>query len=65
MQATVDPAAHFHEPPVEIHADANSAQEITSVKVRFPEEFQKVLVVSFRPNQVWVDTKSLSPDIRF
>ena len=61
MQATVDPGGHYHEPPVEIHADANSTQEITSLKVQFPEEFREVLVVSFRPNQVWVETKPCRP----
>ena len=33
--------------------------------MKFPEEFQKVLVVSYRPNQVWVDSKTLSPEIKF
>jgi hypothetical protein len=65
MQAMVDPAGHYHEPPIEIHADANSTQEITSLKVQLPEEFRKVLVVSFRPNQVWVEGKGLSPEIKF
>ena len=65
MQAMVDPKTHTHEAPVEIHAEANAPQEVTSVRVQFPEEFQKVLVVAFRPSQVWVDGKSLSREIRF
>jgi hypothetical protein len=65
IQAMVDPNAHSHEAPLEIHADANASEVLASVKVRFPEEFQKVLVVSFRPNQQWVDGKALSPEIRF
>jgi hypothetical protein len=64
MQATVDPGDHFHEAPFEIHADANSPHQITSVTMHFPDEFQKVLVVSYRPNQVWVDGKTPS-EIKF
>ena len=65
MQAMVDPAGHAHDEPLKIHADANSREEITAVRVQFPEEFQKVLVVSYRPNQLWVEPKSWSPAIRF
>jgi hypothetical protein len=65
MQAMVDPAGHAHEEPLEVHADANSPEEITAVRVQFPEEFQKVLVVSYRPKQQWVEPKSWSPAIRF
>ena len=64
MQAMVDPAGH-HEEPLEIRADANSREEITAVRIQFPEEFQRVLVVSYRPNQLWVEPKSWSPAIRF
>ncbi|MFN7919091.1 MAG: hypothetical protein U0Q16_03285 [Bryobacteraceae bacterium] len=63
MQAMVD--RHTHEPPAEIRADAVAMQPIESVTIRFPEEFQRVLVVSYRPNQVWVDGKSPLPEIKF
>ena len=65
MAAMVDPKGHSHEAPVEIRADANSPHEINAVTVKFPEEFQKVLVVSYRPNQVWADSQGLSPEIKF
>lgn len=65
MQAVVDPDGHSHEAPVEIHADANSGADISGVQVQFPEEFGRVLVVAYRPNQVWVERQSLSPVIRF
>ena len=65
MQAMVDPAGHAHLAPFEIHADANSVQEIASVKVQFPEEFQKVLVVAYKPHQLYVERKTLSPAIKF
>lgn len=65
MQAVVDASGHFHETPMEIHADANAATDISGVQVQFPEEFGRVLVVAYRPNQFWVERKSLSPMIRF
>lgn len=65
MREMVDPAGHAHDEPLEIHADANSSEPITAVRVQFPEEFQKVLLVWYRPNQLWVDPKSWSPAIRF
>lgn len=63
MQVMVD--GHVHEPPIEIHADAVSLQKVVAVTIRFPAEFEKVLVVSYSPNQVWVDPKTVSPEIRF
>ncbi len=65
MQALTDPAGHFHEDPLEIHADAVSTGEIVSVKVLFPAEFQKVLVVAYKPNQTWVEPKTVSSVIKF
>ncbi len=65
MAALVDPNGHAHDAPVEIHADSNARQEVKSVQVRFPDEFQKVLVVAFRPAQLWVESKALSPVIKF
>jgi len=65
MAAMVDPNGHAHDTPIEIRADANAPHEITAVMVKFPEEFQKVLVVSYHPNQVWADSKALSPEIKF
>lgn len=65
MQAMVDGKGHTHESPLEIHADANAQREITTVQAQFPDEFQKMLVVAFRPNQLWVERKALSSAIKF
>jgi hypothetical protein len=65
MQAIINAASHAHEQPMEIRADVSSGQEIQSVSIQFPDEFQKVLVVSYRPSQVWVERKSKSPLINF
>lgn len=65
MQAMVDPAGHAHDEPLEIDAGANARQNITAVRMQFPEEFQSVLVVSYRTRQVWVQPKLWSPPIKF
>ena len=65
MQAMVDPQGHAHLAPLEIHADASAQQEISSIKVQFPEEFQKVLVVAYQPTQIYVERKAVSAPIKF
>ena len=65
MRAMVDPNSHSHETPTEVRAEAIAKQEVTSVKIQFPEEFHKVLVVAFRPTQLWVEPKSRSAEIKF
>ena len=65
MQSIVDPAGHMHDEPMEIHAEASSPEPVTAIRVRFPEEFQKVLLVAYRPAQYWVEPKTWSPQIRF
>ncbi len=65
MQAMVDASGHSHEAPVEIHAEVNATQEVSSARVQFPEEWQKVLVVWSRPEQQWVEGKALSAPMKF
>ncbi len=65
MQALVDPKNYGHDTPLEMHAEGIAPREVTSVQVQFPEEFQKVLVVAFRPTQLWTEPKSISPSIKF
>ena len=65
MQALVDSNGHAHDEPLVIRAEVASPEPVTSVRVQFPEEFQKVLVVAYRPTQLWVEPKSWSPAIKF
>ncbi len=65
MQAVVAPEDHAHQPPKEIHVDANASLPIAAMTARFPMEFQRVLVVSYKPSQVWVDPAVPSPRISF
>jgi hypothetical protein len=65
MRAVVAPGEHAHEGPIEVHADATSPQAIVSMSLRLPEELHPVLVVSYRPSQVWIEPKAPAATIRF
>jgi hypothetical protein len=65
MQAMVDPNGHAHEEPLEIHADANAPEKIAGLRVQFPQEFQRVLLVWYRPAQTWIEPNAWSPAVRF
>ena len=65
MQAVVDPTGHAHFEPLEVHADANAREAITAVNIQFPQELRRVLVVSYRPSQVWVEPSLSSSAIKF
>ena len=63
MQAMVD--GHVHTPPLEIRADAVATTKIETLTARFPSEFQKILVVSYKPTQTWIDPTSPQAQIHF
>jgi hypothetical protein len=42
-----------------------SPADNAAVRIQFPEEFQRVLVVAYRPSQLWVEANSWSPAIQF
>lgn len=65
MKAMVDPNIHAHEPPVEVHAEVNAAQGIAAARVRFPQEWRRVLLVWFRPSQQWLEGSATSPAMKF
>ena len=65
MQAVVAPGDHAHAAPVEIHAEFTSTDDIGSLAIRLPEELQRVLVVSYRPSQRWVEANKRSTEIGF
>lgn len=65
MRAMVDPNVHAHEPPVEVRAEAVAAQEIGGARIQFPAEWQRVLLVWYRPSQQWVEGRGVSPVLRF
>lgn len=65
MELVTATGGHSHEAPVEVRADVTGARAIVSARIRFPAEFQRVLVVAYRPAQFWVEAQGLSPAIPF
>jgi hypothetical protein len=57
--------AHSHEAPLEVRAELAAGQDFLALNVQFPAEFRDVLVVSYRPAQVWVKPDQPSPAVVF
>jgi hypothetical protein len=55
MRSIVAPGDHTHDEPLEVRAEAIASEDLRTFTIRLPEEFQRVLVVSYRPSQVWAD----------
>lgn len=54
-----------HDDPVEIHGDLIMARKTDWIKAKFPKELGRMLIVFYRPNQIWIDKGQGSIDIRF
>lgn len=65
MEAVLAPGDHAHVVPLEVRAELRSGKPITSLRVQFTPALGRVMVVSYRPRQVWVEPRSPSPDITF
>ena len=55
MQSLADPGRAAHEEPTEVRAELRSSKPIAALKVTFPPEFQKVILVSYRPSQATLE----------
>jgi hypothetical protein len=55
----------YHEEPVEIDFDVVATVKLTAVRARFPKELGKVLLVTYRPAEVWVESGAQSAGIVF
>lgn len=56
---------HGHETADEIRAEATSASKMETISVQLPTAFGKVLLVSYQPRQVWIDSRSAPMSVRF
>ena len=65
MQALVAPSDHDHASALEIRAELHSTKPITSIRVQFPPAFKRVMTVSYRPKQMWVEPQKPSSVITF
>lgn len=57
--------AHAHEAPTELRASITHDAAIANAQITFAGAFGKVLVVSYRPRQVWALPDAATPPIEF
>ncbi len=65
MQALVASGEHAYEAALEVHAEATSPRNISSIAAQLPEEFGKVLVISYLPRQAWAAPGAAPTPIKF
>ena len=53
VQFVVAPNEHAHEAQLEVRAEFKASQSVTSLRIAFPSAFGRILVVSYKPNEVW------------
>jgi hypothetical protein len=61
MQAITSGQDHPHSAPIEVSAEIFSPNPLSHVSIQFPASFGKVLLVSYRPNQKWLDAGKAEP----
>jgi len=57
--------SQFHEEPTEIDFDVIAPVKVTSVKLRMPRLLGRVMVISYRPSQVYVEEGVAPKGIEF
>lgn len=65
MQTIVAPSDHHHGEFIEIHAEAYTAHNVKALNISLPPEVRPILVVSYQPEQVWMNPKIKSIQIKF
>ena len=65
MEIVVAPGDPTHTAPLDVRAELHSDLPITALRVRFAPVLGRVMVVSYRPKQVWADSRRPSPAITF
>lgn len=66
MQIVVDGLRdHRHEPVVEVQSEASFAAEPKSVTLKLPDTLKPVLIVSYKPTQVWMDPAADAKTVKF
>ena len=65
METVVAPTDPTHTAPLDVHAELHSDLPITALRVQFAPVLGRMMVVSYRPKQVWADSHRPSPAITF
>lgn len=65
MRALVAPDVHEHPPEVEITVDGLASRAIDGLRVDLPPALGAVLIIGYRPRQVWHELGAPPAEIRF
>ena len=65
MELAVAPADHSHTKPLEVRAELRASSPIKALQVQFPAALKKVMLVYYRPKQVWAESGKPSPLLIF
>ena len=65
MQMLAAPNDHTHEPTLEVRVELQTTARVSAITAAFPAEFRRMLVVSYRPNQTWVEPGDAATDVMF
>ena len=65
MELAVAPADHSHTVPLEVRAELRASTPIKALQVQFPAALKKVMLVYYRPKQVWAGSGKPSPLLTF
>jgi hypothetical protein len=65
MQMLAAPNEHGHDTALEVRVSLKTSARVSAVSARFPPEWGRVLVVSYRPNQTWAEPTEAATEIKF
>lgn len=65
MAAVVAPQAHQHAPALEVRVDALASRMVEGLRIELSPLLKPMLVVWYRPGQVWVEPGAPVPLLRF
>ena len=65
MELAVAPADHSLAMPIEVRAELRSSTPIRALQVQFPASLKRVMLVYYRPKQVWAGSAKPSPLLTF
>ena len=65
MALVINPDDHAQAGALEVRADLRSSQPVKALRVQFPPALKRVMLVTYHPNQVWVEPAETSPLMTF
>lgn len=65
MQMAVAPHDHLPEQENEIFAEATAKEDFSAISLRLAPQLRPILIVNYRPHQVWMEQQTSQVKVRF